>query len=159
MTLFFYSIHKTSYFWSILFSLSKCETDLFSVRGKIFELHAKSFWQLADLAKFKFYSFFFYRTLYLSESLYIHQIFRIPLCILVNGDYLLNELWEFPQAEIIGNIKMKLIEQKIPTVVNCFFWKVFKSTYTCNESVMIVRQFIIKIFDQSSGRGEIDYSK
>ena len=33
------------------------------------------------------------------ESLHTHQIFRMPLSIMVNGDHRINEYWECPQSE------------------------------------------------------------
>ena len=36
---------------------------------------------------------------YVLESLYTHQIFRMPISILVNGDHLLNEYLEFPELQ------------------------------------------------------------
>ena len=80
------------------------------------------------------------------ESLYTPQIFKIPLCILVNGDHLLNEYWECPtQAEKIGIFKMRFNDQNISQFVNCFSEKSAKSLQTFNESNMIVRQFTIMV--------------
>ena len=57
---------------------------------------------------------------YLLNSLYTHQIFRMLLCILVNGDHLLNEYWPCPQSEKMCILKMEFNDHNIPEVVNCF---------------------------------------
>ena len=79
------------------------------------------------------------------ESLYTPQIFKIPLCILVNGDHLLNEYWECPQSEKMCSLKMKFYNQNIPEVVNCFSEKSTRSPHTFNESNMIIRQFTMMV--------------
>ena len=65
----------------------------------------------------------------------------MPLCLMVNGDPLINEYWECPQSEKICILKMKFNDQNIPEVVNCFSEKSAKSLLTFSESNMIVRQF------------------
>ena len=60
---------------------------------------------------------------YVLESLYTHQIFRMPLSIMVNGDHLINEYWECPQSEKICILKMKFNDQNNSEVVNCFYVK------------------------------------
>ena len=77
---------------------------------------------------------------YVLESLYTQQIFRMPLCLMVNGDPLINEYWERPQSEKICILKMKFNDQNIPEVVNCFSEKSAKSLLTFSESNMIVRR-------------------
>ena len=82
---------------------------------------------------------------YVLKSLVTHQIFRMPLCIMVNGDHLINEYWECPQSEKICILNVKFNEQNISEVVNCFSEKSAKSLQTFSESNMIVRQFTIMV--------------
>ena len=69
----------------------------------------------------------------------------MPLCILVNGDHLLNEYWEWPQSEKMCILKMKLNYPNIPEVVNCLSKKSVTSPHAFTESIMILRQFTIMI--------------
>ena len=78
---------------------------------------------------------------YVLESIDTHQIFWMPLCIMFDGDHLINEYWECPQSEKICILKIKFNDQTISEVVNCFSEKSAKSLQTFSESNMIVRQF------------------
>ena len=83
--------------------------------------------------------------LYVLESIYTHQKFRMPLCIMVNGDHLINEYWECPHSEKICIVKIKFNDQNISEVVNCFSEKSAKSLQNFSESNIIVRQFTIMV--------------